>query len=352
MTRYFLGGDLGATKSHLLIADEDGRAVGFAEGGNGNHEVVGYERVTDVVRDMLDEALGMAGIRLDQIAGAGLGIAGFDWPSERAAQLEGLAAAGLTGMPIEVVNDAVVGLLAGAPDGWGVGLVAGTGCNCWGITADGRYGRVLGLGGRVGEFAGGSALVERAVWAVARAWTRRGPATTLTDAFVEWAGARDADDFLESYCEHRLKVPSSLAPMVFEVAAGGDEVAIECVAWAGRELADLAIGVIRQLRLEEVPFALVLIGSLFKGGDLLIAPMQEAILEVAPLARPMRLTAPPVIGGVVLAMARANLDVRVRHSLLVASTRAIRPGGQGSRAPAGRSVTELARQTPERSPTT
>ena len=39
---YFLGIDIGGTKSHALIADETGRAVGFGQGGPGNHEVVGY----------------------------------------------------------------------------------------------------------------------------------------------------------------------------------------------------------------------------------------------------------------------------------------------------------------------
>ena len=118
MTRYFLGGDLGGTKSHLLIADETGRSMGFAAGGIANHEVVGYPAVTGVVRKMFAAALASAGLRAD-IAGAGLGIAGFDWPSERTAQLSALAAAGLQGFPVEVVNDAVVGLLAGSREGWG-----------------------------------------------------------------------------------------------------------------------------------------------------------------------------------------------------------------------------------------
>ena len=43
MTRYFLGVDIGATKSHALIADESGCAVGFGVAGQGNHEVIGYD---------------------------------------------------------------------------------------------------------------------------------------------------------------------------------------------------------------------------------------------------------------------------------------------------------------------
>ena len=46
MTRYYLGVDVGATKSHALIADESGRAVGFAAAGPGTRQVVGYDGLT------------------------------------------------------------------------------------------------------------------------------------------------------------------------------------------------------------------------------------------------------------------------------------------------------------------
>ena len=324
--RYFVGGDLGGSKSHLLIADEAGRAVGFAAGTGANHETVGYGTVTDVVRALLATALDEAGIELAALAGAGMGIAGYDWQSERADQLTALALAGLDRLPVEVVNDAVVGLLAGSTEGWGIGLVSGTGCNCWGIDRHGRHGRVLGRGARVGEFAGGRALVQRAVWAVAREATRRGPATALTPAIVGVTGTRDADDFLEAFCEERVAVPASAAPLVFRVAADGDPVAIECIAWAGRELADLAIGVVRQLQFENEPFELVLIGSLFRGGPLLTGPLLDAVHEVAPQARPVSLDAPPVVGSVVLAMARAGLDVRGMNQRIATSLDALRGG--------------------------
>ena len=325
--RYFLGGDLGGSKTHLLIADETGHAVGFAVGAGANHEMVGYQVVTDVVRDTLEVALEGAGIEAAAIAGAGMGISGYDWQSERSDQLAALASAGMDGFPVEVVNDAVVGLLAGAREGWGVGLVSGTGCNCWGIDRRQRHGRVLGLGSRVGEFAGGAALVQRAVWAVAREATRRGPATALTAAFVEYSGTRDSDDFLEAFCERRVEVPASAAPLVFRVAAEGDPAAIECIAWAGRELADLAIGVVRQLEFEAEAFELVLIGSLFRGGPLLTAPLLEAVHAVAPHARRVPLSAPPVVGSVVLAMARAGLDVRGMNERIASTLAALR-GGQ------------------------
>ena len=36
MTRYFLGVDVGGTKTHALIADENGRMTDFGRSGPGN----------------------------------------------------------------------------------------------------------------------------------------------------------------------------------------------------------------------------------------------------------------------------------------------------------------------------
>ena len=42
MTRYFLGVDVGNTKTHALICSEDGTAVGAYTGGAANHEAHGH----------------------------------------------------------------------------------------------------------------------------------------------------------------------------------------------------------------------------------------------------------------------------------------------------------------------
>ena len=83
MTRYFLGVDVGSSKTHALIADEHGQVHGFGEAGGGNHETVGYEGLTEALHQATAEALRQANLSSDDIAGAGFGISGYDWPSER-----------------------------------------------------------------------------------------------------------------------------------------------------------------------------------------------------------------------------------------------------------------------------
>lgn len=316
MPHYYLGVDVGATKTHALIADEAGRAVGFGEGGPGNPENVGYPGLTAVVITAVNQALQSASVSRDQIAGAGFGVGGYDWPSQREAMLQALEPLGLSAAR-EIVNDAIIGLLAGAAAGWGVAVVAGTGCNCRGRDRHRREGRVTGFGLRFGEAAGAGELVATAICGVAYEWCRRGPATRLSSAFIELAGARDLDDLVEGLSTGRYHINADAAPLIFRLAGEGDAVALDTVRWAGRELGAMAVGVIRQLNFESLDFNVVLVGSLFYGGSLLIDPLRETIREVAPGAGFVRLEAPPVVGGVLLGMEQVGLNgASVRRQLM------------------------------------
>jgi hypothetical protein len=77
--------------------------------------------------------------------------------------------------------------------------------------------------------------------------------------------------------------------------------------WAGRELGEMANGVIRQLDFQPLEFDVVLSGSMFEGGPMLIEPMRAVILSEAPRARLVRLDVPPVIGAVMLGMEQGGL---------------------------------------------
>lgn len=321
MTRYFLGVDVGATKTHALVADEHGQAVGFGQGGPGNHETVGYEGLQSAMQEAAAQALARARISRDQIAGAGFGVAGLDWPSEEAPTRRAIHTLGLTA-PVEAVNDTLIGLLAGSAEGWGIAIVSGTGCNCWGWDRHRqRQGRSTGGSLPMGEAAGASELVARAVQAVAHEWTRRGPPTQLTPALVRHVGAHDAADLLQGLMEGRIDLDAAAAPLVFQTADRGDPVANDLIRWAGRELGHLAIGVIHQLEFETLDFDAVLVGGMFNGVPSLVEPLQTTIHAVAPGARLVRLDAPPVVGAVLLGMEQADVDTTGLRELLTASTR-------------------------------
>lgn len=313
-----LGVDVGGTKTHALLADEAGRVLGFGASGPGNYETVGWDGLRRALAEVVGRALDAAGVGRDEVAAAGFGVAGYDWPGERAPTEAAIDSLGLAA-PYGLVNDAVIALLAGAEAGWGVALVAGTSNNCRGRDRQGREGRVTGCGPVLAEYGGGTEVVARAVQDVARAWTRRGPATALTELLVGRAGARDAADLLEGLVLGRYHLSAADAPAILAAAGAGDEVAQEIARWAGQELASLAVGVIRQLGFESLAFDLVLAGSLYDGSPLLVEALQAGVWAVAPSARPVRLAAPPVVGGVLLAAELAGIDpIPLRHRLLAA----------------------------------
>ena len=320
--RYFLGIDVGGTKSHALAADETGQAIGFGSAGPGSWEGVGYAGLTRTLQAVSAQALQAAGLAVGQVAAAGMGLAGYDWPSQRQAHLDAIRPLGLRSEPC-IVNDAVLGILAGAEGGWGLSIVSGTGCNCRGWSRD-HHREARAVGGMPewsGEAAGGYDIAARAMRAVAHQWTGRGPATALAAAFLEKTGARDLDDLVEGVYLNRYPLDQSMARMVFAVAAGGDAQALEVVRWAGDQLGQMACGAIRQLDLQNEAFDVVLIGSLFDGHPLLAETLAETVHGTAPAARLVRLTAPPVVGGVLLGMEQAGLNGYAMRDKLIRTTK-------------------------------
>lgn len=322
-TGFVLGVDVGSSKTHAVISDFNGRGVGFGRAGAGNHEVVDYPGLVAALKQAVSQALTQANLRVDSLAGAGFGVSGYDWPSEREPTLEAIGQLGLS-CPIELVNDTVLGLIAGTSQGWGLALVGGSGCNCRGIDPQGREGRVTGNGDAFGEYGGAGSVIYRALHIVSEQWSLRGPETALTQAFIDYCGAQDLDDLIEGLALERYHLRSDAARMVFEVAANGDACAQDVIRWAGSELGELAQGVIRQIDLQDEAFEVALIGSLFDGGKLYVDSLREKIHQIAPRAQLVRLNAPPVAGAVLLGLRVAGLNPAPVRARVIESLRALK----------------------------
>lgn len=317
--RYFIGFDVGSSKTHALIADETGRCRGLGAAGAGNYQTVGYDGLRRTLRAAFDAAAGQAGVTAADIAGAGFGVAGYDWPSDRPAHLEAIAALGLA-CPLEIVNDALNGLLAGSTEGWGVNVTAGSSNNCRGRDRAGREGRIVGNGAFFGEYGGAAEIAMRGLQAVNYAWIRRGPPTALTELYLAALGASDPMDLMEGLSFDRYQLQPTLAVAVSRAALEGDAAAAEIIRWAGAELGWLAVAVIRQLDLQAEPVEVIQSGSVFECGPLLDEAMHAVVLRHAPRARLLRLGTLPVVGAVLLGMEAAGVDGYAVRERLIETT--------------------------------
>jgi N-acetylglucosamine kinase-like BadF-type ATPase len=305
--RYFLGIDGGSSKTHALIANEEGNCVGFGTAGGGNHQDVGYEGLTEVLQKSFRGAIEMSGIAEDQIVGTGFGLAGYDFPSERVDHLQAIAPLGLS-CPVEIVNDCTNGLISDTSHGIGVNVTAGSGNNCRGRGKNGKEGRIVGNGVTFGEYGGAIQIAYRAMQFVNYAWIQRTPPTKHTQIFLEATGAKDEADLMEGLSNEHYHLFPYLAIEVTNAARNGDRSAREVIRWSGEELDWLAVSVARQIEMENEEVEIVQSGSVFEAGELLNEPMSDIIIKHVPKAKMIRLDAPPVVGPLMLGMQMAGID--------------------------------------------
>ncbi|MFU8827441.1 MAG: N-acetylglucosamine kinase [Brevefilum sp.] len=314
--RFLLGVDVGSSKTHALIADARGNALGLGEAGCGNYEVVGLDGFIYAMQAAVQNACDNAHIESEQILAMGFGIAGYDWPSEEPLMVQAIEALGIN-CPYRFVNDAVIGLFAGAKEGWGIAVDAGAGNNIRGLDQKGRIGRITGNSAWFGEIGGGGEMVWLAQVAVTHAWTLRGPQTRLTQALIELTRVETEFALIEGLAMERIDLPSTFAKDIFRIAQEGDRVAREIVITSAQELAQNVNAVIQQLGLQKQAFDVVLIGSIFKAGEMYIEPFRQVIQSFASQAHLVQLSVPPVVGSALLAAETAGINpAEIRDTLI------------------------------------
>ena len=208
-----------------------------------------------------------------------------------------------------VMNDTFAALRAGAAKGWGVVLICGQGINAAAIGPNGRIARFAGIGDLSGDWGGGGGLGEAALASAIRARDGRGPRTTLELAVAKHFGRKTPEAVMMDMYEGR--VPPSrrneLAPAVFREAHNGDVVARSLIDHLADELAAWATALIRRLKVARQEVDVVLAGGVFNTKDAAFySRLSDGILRVAPAARLVRPTVPPVGGAALLALDRLS----------------------------------------------
>jgi N-acetylglucosamine kinase-like BadF-type ATPase len=295
-----VGVDGGATKTDAVVMRADGLVLGSGRAGCSNWESVGLEGAVGAIAFALDAALDEAGLVPGDVAASAFALAGVDWPGDHERFARALDPLEL-GSRCLVTNDAFAALRAGATGPAGCVSSAGTGAVAAGRNEAGETARTMALG--FGELGGASDIVEHALWACARMREASGPETALAGAFCDVLGLRTLDDLFEAITRSGLTVGADFAPLVLEVAAGGDEVANRLLEEQGRSLAAEVLGVARRLRMLETPFELVIAGSVHMAGAV---PLDDAfrvgIAGHAPRAQIVPLRERAVIGAARLAL--------------------------------------------------
>lgn len=305
---YFLGIDGGGTKTHAVIADSSRRIVGEGFSGAANPLRAGLEEAVLHIDQAVADACSQAGISLSNIRSAVAAIAGINHPIHYHTMKDALDEAVDVG-GLELITDARAAL-EGALDGKpGVVVIAGTGSIAIGINDAGQQARAGGFGPTLSDEGSGYYIAQRALKAVVSSFDDRSPGTSLTERVCEKLGVNTPSD-LPGVIYNSDSEPVEIAPLaelVDEAAREGDEVARQILRDAGSELGRLAVAVIEKLRLQSGAFRIAYVGSVFRSGEFVLAPLREAVLRIAPHAEIGPPLYSPAVGAVKLA--RMQTDV-------------------------------------------
>lgn len=300
--RYVIGIDAGGTKTAGLLADEQGNVLREARAGGANlrfHGELGVEKALYQVIDALEPPV-PANSPATSVDALCLGIAGVGDDDGKDIVRGVLRRLGVR-RAVRIEGDALVALVAGAPDGIGVVLISGTGSIAYGVDAQGTIGRSGGWGYLLGDEGSAFWLGHAAVRQGVRSADGRGPQTTLYERIRAHLGVDGTPDLVKWFYEQdltRTRV-AELARLVEQAANDGDEAAADLLEQAALHLARAAQAVDRQLAFT-TPYPLVLSGGAFRACPSLVGRL-ERVLDL-PLARPARLEVEPARGAVTLAL--------------------------------------------------
>ena len=296
--------DAGNSKTDVAVVNHDGEVLATARGEGFRPPAVGLDTAMSALTATVTRALATAGT--PTVSHVSACLANADLPIEEEQLTAALTHRGW-GTTVDVRNDTFAILRAGVTEPRGVAVVCGAGINCVGMHPDGRTARFPALGRFSGDWGGGWALAEEALFHAARASDGRGEPTALAHALPRHFGLPDMPALIEAL--HLGHVAPArrheLAPVLFAVAATGDGVALTVIDRQAEEIVTMAVVALTRLGLLDEPAPVLLGGGVLAARDPRLEGRIRALLaERAPEAEPRVVTSRPVLGAALLGLDR------------------------------------------------
>ena len=313
--------DAGNSKTDVALVAADGTVLGTARGAGFEPQRIGPAAAVDGLEPLVRAAATEAGLRVGDVPlvqHISACLANADLPVE-VEQLTTAFEQRRWAESVYVANDTFALLRSGVDEPRGVAVVCGAGINCSGMLPDGRTARFTALGKLTGDWGGGAQLAEEAFWSASRAEDGRGPATALRTALPTHYGLPTLTAVIEAFHLGDLPAERQLeaGPVLFQVAAAGDLVALGIVQQQAEEIVAMASSALRRLDLLSEPVTVVLGGGVLTAGHpVLLDQVTRLLAEIAPKAVPRVVDVPPVVGAALLGLdhtaAGASAQERLR----------------------------------------
>ena len=274
-----VGVDAGGTSTTAVVS-RDGVVVGASTNDAANASSLGVRAAALAIARAITGALGLLEADTIVVGAAGAGRA------DAALRMHDALRPHFPNATIEVWDDATIALWAGAPDGEGLVLIAGTGSIACARVGD-RFFRSGGYGYLIGDEGSGYALGVAAARAAVRALDGRAPRDGFVDAVARALDVDDVAGALEVVyaSSHPVGRLAALAPLVLEFAGKGDRTASKIVQAAALELFDLVKSIAHAADIGRRELPLVFAGGLLQTNSMLTYLLETRVSNDYPHLR-------------------------------------------------------------------
>jgi N-acetylglucosamine kinase-like BadF-type ATPase len=275
----------GGTRSQAALLDEAGQVLAVCDSSDVNTNFVPVEQAQQALCEAVTGVLDASEVRGEAVTTVASALVGsrFD---------EATCAALLPKATYQHYSEQdVIFARAGIYRPHGVAVVAATGATAFGVRGDdGRQVCMGGWGSLLGDEGSAYALGLLGLRAAACAYEGRLPEPTrLVEAACQHFGLLEAS-FRPELISLAYRKPlsraeiASFAAVVTRLAQEGDAAALLLAGKVAGDLAALALEACRRLFAPGETFELVIAGGLTHAGDLILAPLKQALANEFPLA--------------------------------------------------------------------
>lgn len=307
-----LGIDGGGTKTVCVLMNDTGQVLGRGEAGASNYQSVGKQAAFCSIESAITEAI--ASLGTVQVEAICLGLGGVGRPTDIQVvetfvqQLQSTPSLGviwaLQPSNVVICNDAMIALVGGLGHAVGIVAIAGTGSIVLGRNAKGCMKRVGGWGYILGDSGSAYHIATSGLRAAMRAYDGCEAATSLQERFREHLNLSSLEDIIKVIYQQgwSVKEIAALAPIVAQEAASGDNVSLNILEDAVKELVQATQIVIDTLFSPLEVVEIVTTGGLWNGIYLMREKFASSLVKQKPLIKVIFPRHEPAYGAGLLAL--------------------------------------------------
>ncbi|WP_424102616.1 N-acetylglucosamine kinase [Moorena producens] len=305
MTTCVIGIDGGATKTLCVVLNHQGQVLGRAEADASNYHTVGintaFASLESAIRLATQEASAKLSIESVTVEAICLGLAGVGRPRDREV-VQGFIQQLLSSQTIAVTwallpstvvicDDALIALVGGVGKPVGVVAIAGTGSIVFGRNAQGNTKRVGGWGHILGDVGSAYQIAVSGLRAAINAYDGFAVtslrATSLQERFTTHLNLSNFNYITDIIYQPGwgVKEIASLAPIVDQAAAEGDQVAISIIEDTVNQLAKATQVVIESVFTPDSQCEVVTTGSVWHGLSSIRQQFESSLVRLCPNAK-------------------------------------------------------------------